>query len=296
MVVRQFDLVGCVAFPAEDEAPLVAHAYAVPALSAALQGFQPVGRRCPQVPEVNGGGKLVELAAQDPMDGRRNAPGASAGAIVVELLQVRIPKLPNIVTFPLARRALYRIASYRAITRGRRCHGPVRRLGLKAGRLRADRMAGVPGGDRPAPPRCHGPTMGPVHVHEGNRLAPGKGQPRRRGQKLPSFLHNLRLANFQGTVIMQLESGKGSHVQTETENRQPSGDGTVKRNRSLAILALLVLCLVAVGVWALVLDRHTSVVRLDRPSCGPGQSGHHARYPRDPGALVLRQRDDPERA
>lgn len=72
-IVNDFNVVRILALPAETEPILIVGAQAVLAGPVAAQGFQPVSRRHPQIPQVARTVQLRQFAERNPLDLRRQS-------------------------------------------------------------------------------------------------------------------------------------------------------------------------------------------------------------------------------
>lgn len=78
MVIDDFHVICAAVFPPEADAPLIVDTEAVLALTAAFQGFEPVGRRNPQVVKSRRIVEHAQLAPGHLLDIRRQSPGRHA--------------------------------------------------------------------------------------------------------------------------------------------------------------------------------------------------------------------------
>ena len=104
MVIDDFGRVRVPVLPDEADAPLVIDADAVPARQVALEGFEAVARRHPQVIQDRRRRKLRELAKGDALDVGGQPPRAFA---LPNLLRLRAAEVLNHL-LRLKRHALYR--------------------------------------------------------------------------------------------------------------------------------------------------------------------------------------------
>ncbi len=85
MVIDDFDVV-CVSIqPAEADTPLVVDAYAVLSLAVALERFETISGRNPQIPQTAGLAQVQELAPRRPFD----RPEACNHLVAEERLRIR---------------------------------------------------------------------------------------------------------------------------------------------------------------------------------------------------------------